>query len=40
MKRTTRILRFAAIVTAAWLIGAAEWPLTEVLAILGDAGCC
>ena len=40
MKRTIKTLRFAAIVAAAWMAGAANWPLSDVLAFLGDAGCC
>lgn len=40
MTRTTRILKFAAVVGAVWLTGAADWPLSDVLAFLGDAGCC
>ena len=40
MKRTMRIARFAAIVAAVWLTGAAEWPVNDVLALLGDAPCC
>lgn len=40
MKRTMKTLRFAAIVAAAWLAGAATWPLGDVLGLLGDAGCC
>ncbi len=40
MKRRIRILQFAATVAAVWLTGAAEWPLSDVLGLLGDAGCC
>lgn len=40
MKRATRILRFAAVIAAVWLVGGADWPTDEVIRILGDAGCC
>lgn len=40
MKRGTRILQFVAIVATVWLTTAADWPLSDVLAFLGDAGCC
>jgi hypothetical protein len=40
MKRAARIIRFGAVMAAVWLMGAAEWPLSEILGLLGDAGCC
>jgi hypothetical protein len=40
MQRAARFLRFAAVGTAVWLVGGADWPVNVVLRILGDAGCC
>ena len=40
MKRTMRIARFAAVVASVWLVGAADWPLSDILGLLGDAPCC
>ncbi len=40
MKRAMTILRFAAVIAAVWVTGAADWPMSDVLGLLGDAGCC
>lgn len=40
MKRAMTILRFAAVFAVVWVTGAAEWPVSDVLGLLGDVGCC
>lgn len=40
MKRGLTTLRFAAVMAVVWLTGAADWPLSEVLGLLGSGGCC
>lgn len=40
MKRGMRTLQFAATVAALWLTGAAQWPVSALIDLLGDAGCC
>ncbi|HEX2195396.1 MAG TPA: hypothetical protein VHJ76_00600 [Actinomycetota bacterium] len=40
MKRAITVLRFAAVLATVWLTGGAEWPMSEVLGLLGSGGCC
>ncbi len=40
MNRAAKILRITAVLVAVWLVGGADWPVDDVLGILGDAGCC
>ncbi len=40
MKRALTTLRFAAVLATVWLAGAADWPVNDVLGLLGSGGCC
>lgn len=40
MNRAAMIFRFTAVLAAVWLVGGAEWPMDDIVGILGDAGCC
>ncbi len=40
MKRAITFLRFSAVIAAVWLTGAADWPVDDVLKLLGGGNCC
>ena len=40
MTRVAKIIRFVAALTAFWLVTGADWPMEDVLDILGGIPCC
>ncbi len=40
MTRARKIARIAAVLTALWMVAGADWPVDDVLAIIGGMPCC
>ena len=40
MTRVRKVLRTVAVLTALWTVAGADWPVDEVLEILGGIPCC
>ncbi len=40
MTRFGKTLRFAAVLATVWTLGGADWPMDEVMAIIGGLPCC
>ena len=40
MTRVAKIVRFVAALTALWMITGADWPMDDVMEILGGIPCC
>jgi hypothetical protein len=40
MTRLGKFLRFTAVLVAVWTIGGADWPIDDVMGIIGGLPCC
>ncbi len=40
MTRVAKIIRFAAALTALWIVTGADWPMEDVMGIIGGMPCC
>lgn len=40
MTRVKKVLRLAGTLAALWVVTGADWPMDDVLAILGGMPCC
>lgn len=40
MTRAKNIVRFVSALATLWMVAAAEWPVDDVLGILGGMPCC
>lgn len=40
MTRVRKVFRFAAALTALWMVAGAEWPVDYILEVVGGIPCC